>query len=243
MVRVYNATHLFRALTFFAGNNILEHAEPSTRGACSFCKHRKAKCDFVLEANACRACIAKGLEADCAAPWASSRIRSTSCGHHDPPTEELQSLPENLDSHEPARPDSPSSIRRGRSLTRVSQSDVKPVKSKKRSRSKSNHSDLLPSGKCVVKRILEDNTTHRKMGLGPGDFQMVDERLPTVTEDDEETESVGFSEQITYFGQVMGAREAHKKAKDLFSNLPDSDRDSMSSDHDFNDSSSDGGFI
>jgi hypothetical protein len=70
---------------------------------------------------------------------------------------------------------------------------------------------------------------------------MVDERLPTVAEDDEETESVGFSEQITYFGQVMGAREAHKKAKDLFSNLPDSDRDSMSSDHDFNDSGSDGG--
>jgi hypothetical protein len=66
---------------------------------------------------------------------------------------------------------------------------------------------------------------------------MVDERLPTVAEVDEETESVGFVEQITSFGQVMGACEAHKKAQDLFSNLPDSD--SMNSD--FDDSSSDGG--
>ena len=150
----------FRALTFLAGSTILGQPEPSTRGACSFCKRRKAKCDFVPEANACRACIAKGLEANCAAPWASSGMCSTSHGRHNPPTEDLQSLPENLDSREPGCPDSPSSIRRGRRLTRASQSDIEPVKSKKWSRSKS---DRPPSGERVVKRILEDNT-HRKKG-------------------------------------------------------------------------------
>lgn len=126
-----------------------------------------------------------------------------------------QPPPDHLGTHKSSHPTSSSSQKCSQSLTHLAQSDVKPKKSRKESCLKSAHSE---DGEVEMMAC-----THG--GVGQDKVQMANHQLPTVLKVEEH--SVILEEQITSFAKAMGPRNAHKRAKDLFTTLSDSDSSNM----------------
>ena len=174
-------------------------------GACSLCKHRKTKCEFIPEENACRTCIAKGLASECVASRMASRTRSLSRRPHTVPSNGVQ---------ESRHPDDKT---RGRFLTRSTHSETESKKSGAYSHAKGSHSKLQQSENHMqaVEEVEPMSCTHQERQQKQA--QTANRKVSAVPEDEEVSE-----EQITLFATAMQPCRAHKKAQDFFKD-PDSD--------------------
>ena len=174
-------------------------------GACSLCKCRKTKCEFIPEENACHTCIAKGLASECVASRMASRTRSLSCGPHTVPSNGVQ---ESCHSDDKTR---------GRSLTQSTHSETESKKSGAYSHAKGSRSKLQQSENHMqaVEEVEPMLRTHQERQQKQA--QTANRKLSTVPEDEEVSE-----EQITLFATAMQPCRAHKKAQGFFKD-PDSD--------------------
>jgi hypothetical protein len=221
-------------LTVFLGNNTSADSQVFKQGACSRCKRRKSKCEFIPEQGACRTCISNGLANECTASQTLSKTRSISCERHIPPAASQQSSHDGLDSRE--HPNRLATETRSGSSTRSTNKKSGPPSTQSLSKS------VQPDRPRRRKHVLETEEHSEDEELQPktrtyrghvDKLRKANPKLPAVQELDEE-DSVVIEERITTFGKVMAGehpaahRNAHKKARSFFKGTSDSDLEYIS---------------